>query len=52
VAGLAVFGIDRIQRRWLIRKERERAQFTEARLRAESAEALAQSESEGKKVEL
>ena len=34
-------------------KERERARFAEARLRAESAEALARSESEGKKnVEL
>ena len=37
----------------MIGKERERAQFAEARLRAEAAEALARSESEGKKnVEL
>ena len=51
--GLAVFGVDRVQRRRLLRKERERAQFTEAKLRAESAEALAESEREGKKnVEL
>jgi signal transduction histidine kinase/CheY-like chemotaxis protein len=53
IAGLAVFGIDRLQRRRLVRKERERARFAEAKLRAEAAEALAQSESEGKKnVEL
>jgi signal transduction histidine kinase/CheY-like chemotaxis protein len=47
--GLAVFGVDRVQRRRLLHKERERAQFTEAKLRAESAEALAESEREGKK---
>ena len=53
LAGLAVFGADRIMRRRVVHKERERAQFAEARLRAESAEALALSESEGKKnVEL
>jgi signal transduction histidine kinase/CheY-like chemotaxis protein/ligand-binding sensor domain-containing protein len=53
LAGLAAFGVDRVQRRRVVRKERERAQFAEARLRAESAEALAKSESEGKKnVEL
>jgi signal transduction histidine kinase/CheY-like chemotaxis protein len=53
LAGLAVFGADRVMRRRVVRKERERAQFVEAKLRAESAEALAQSESEGKKnVEL
>ena len=53
LAGLAAFGIDRTQRRRLIRKERERSQFAEAKLRAESAEALALSETEGKKnVEL
>jgi signal transduction histidine kinase/CheY-like chemotaxis protein len=53
LAGLAVFGSDRVMRRRVVRKERERAQFVEAKLRAESAEALAQSESEGKKnVEL
>jgi signal transduction histidine kinase/CheY-like chemotaxis protein len=51
--GLAVYGADRIQRRRLVRKERERAQIAEARLRAQAAEALARSESEGKKqVEL
>jgi signal transduction histidine kinase/CheY-like chemotaxis protein len=50
---LGVFGVDRFQRRRLIRQERERAQFAEARLRAEAAEALARTESEGKKnVEL
>ena len=44
---------DRVQRRRVVGKERERAQFAEAKLRAESAEALARSESEGKKnVEL
>ena len=48
-----MFGADRIMRRRVVHKERERAQFAEARLRAESAEALALSESEGKKnVEL
>jgi signal transduction histidine kinase/CheY-like chemotaxis protein len=47
------FGIDRLQRRRLLGKERERAAFAEAKLRAESAEALARTESEGKKqVEL
>jgi signal transduction histidine kinase/DNA-binding response OmpR family regulator len=51
--GLTVFGVDRLQRRRLLGKERERAQFAEAKLRAESAEALARTESEGKKqVEL
>ena len=39
--GLAGFGVDRVQRRRLIGKERQRAEFAEARLRAESAEALA-----------
>jgi signal transduction histidine kinase/DNA-binding response OmpR family regulator len=47
--GVAVFAADRLQRRRLLGKERERARFAEARLRAESAEALAQSEGEGKK---
>ncbi len=52
-AALAVLGVDRIQRWRLLSAERERAQFAEARLRAEAAEALARSESEGKKnVEL
>lgn len=39
-------GFDRVQRRRVIGKERQRAEFTEARLRAESAEALAQAERE------
>ena len=52
IAALA-FSVDRLQRRRVIGKERARAQFAEAGLRAESAEALARSESEGKKrVEL
>jgi signal transduction histidine kinase/CheY-like chemotaxis protein/ligand-binding sensor domain-containing protein len=51
--GLAVFGVERLQRRRVLGKERARAQFEEARLRAEAAEALATSEREGKKqVEL
>ena len=50
---VAVAGVDRLQRRRVVAKERERSQFAEARLRAEAAEALARSESEGKKnVEL
>jgi signal transduction histidine kinase/CheY-like chemotaxis protein len=53
LAGLLVFAVDRIQRRRLLGKERERARFAEARLRADAAEALARSEGEGKKqVEL
>jgi signal transduction histidine kinase/CheY-like chemotaxis protein len=52
-AGLLVFGTDRFQRARLTLAERERSKLAEARLRAESAEALARSESEGKKnVEL
>ncbi len=47
-AGL-VAGVDRLQRRRVVAKERERAQFAEARLRAEAAEALAATEREGKK---
>jgi signal transduction histidine kinase/DNA-binding response OmpR family regulator/ligand-binding sensor domain-containing protein len=42
--GLAIFGVDRAQRRRLIGKERQRAEVAEAKLRAESAEALAQAE--------
>ena len=50
---LGVYVVDRLQRYRLVGKERERARFAEAKLRAESAEALARSESEGKKnVEL
>lgn len=44
-----VAGVDRLQRRRVVAKERERAQFAEARLRAEAAEALAATEREGKK---
>jgi len=47
--GLAGYGTDRLQRWRLLAKERERAQVSEARLRAEAAEALAQSEREGKR---
>jgi len=36
---LLVFGVDRAQRRRLIAKERQRAEFREAKLRAEAAEA-------------
>ncbi|MFP5380097.1 MAG: ATP-binding protein, partial [Vicinamibacteria bacterium] len=50
LAGLLVFTVDRLQRRRLLGKERERAQFAEARLRAEAAEQLARSEHEGKKT--
>ena len=51
--GLLLFAADRIQRRRVVRRERDRAQFAEARLRAEAAEQLARSEGEGKKnVEL
>ena len=51
--GLAGFGIDRLQRRRVIAKERQRAQVAEARVRAEAAETLARTEAEGKKnVEL
>ncbi len=50
---VAVLAIDRLQRRRVIGKERQRSEFAEARLRAEAAEALARSESEGKRnVEL
>ncbi len=43
------FGVDRLQRRRLTAKERQRSAFNEARLRAESAEALAKSERDRKK---
>ncbi len=53
LAGLLTLIAARVQRRRVIGKERERAQFAEARLRAEAAETLARTESEGKKqVEL
>jgi len=41
-----VYGASRAQRHRVVNKERERSEFAEARLRAESAEALAQSETE------
>jgi signal transduction histidine kinase/CheY-like chemotaxis protein/ligand-binding sensor domain-containing protein len=44
--GLVGFGIDRIQRRRLLGKERQRSEFAEARLRADAAEALAGAERE------
>jgi signal transduction histidine kinase/CheY-like chemotaxis protein len=44
-----VYGAARVQRQRVVGKERERAQFAEARLRAEAAEALARSEGEGKR---
>ena len=47
--GLVLFGLARVLRRRVVHRERERARFTEARVRAEAAEALARSESEGKK---
>jgi signal transduction histidine kinase/DNA-binding response OmpR family regulator len=43
---LLAFTFDRVQRRRLIGKERQRSEFAEARLRADSAEALAQAERE------
>ncbi len=42
--GLAILGVDRVQRRRVINQERQRAEFAEARLRVESAEALANAE--------
>ncbi|HSF19235.1 MAG TPA: ATP-binding protein [Vicinamibacteria bacterium] len=51
--GAAVFGVDRVQRRRLLGKERERSALRETELRAEAAEELARSESErSKSVEL
>jgi len=53
VAALLFFGLDRVQRARVVAKERQRASLAEAKLRAEAAEALAATESEGKKnVEL
>ena len=50
---MGLFAVDRVQRRRVVTKERERAQFAEAKFRAEAAEAIAKSESERKKnVEL
>ena len=51
--GIAVSGSARLMRHRVVSKERERSQFAEARLRAEAAEQLAATESEGRKqVEL
>jgi signal transduction histidine kinase/CheY-like chemotaxis protein len=53
LAALLFFGMDRVQRARVVAKERQRANLAEAKLRAEAAEALAVTESEGKKnVEL
>ncbi|MGD9905813.1 MAG: ATP-binding protein [Vicinamibacterales bacterium] len=49
LGGALVLAIDRVQRRRVVAKERERARFAEAKLRAEAAEAVAASEREGKK---
>ena len=46
LVGLGGFGIDRIQRRRVIGKERQRSEFAEARLRADAAESLAGAERE------
>lgn len=53
LTGALLAGGSRLVRRRVLAKERERSQFAEARLRAEAAEQLATTESEGKKqVEL
>jgi signal transduction histidine kinase/DNA-binding response OmpR family regulator len=53
LAAIAFMAAARIQRRRVLAKERERARFDEAKVRAEAAEALARTEQEGKKnVEL
>jgi signal transduction histidine kinase/heme exporter protein D len=49
IFALLIFATDRIQRRRLIYRERQRSQIREAELRAESAEALARAETERKK---
>ena len=46
LVGLGGFGIDRIQRRRVVGKERQRSEFAEARLRADAAESLAGAERE------
>lgn len=48
--GAAVLGIDRVQRRRVLGKERERSRLVETQLRAEAAEALAGSERERTKT--
>ena len=45
-----VFAVDRVQRRRLLGKERERSRLMETQLRADAAEALAQSERERTKT--
>jgi len=53
LALLGFAGADRVMRRRVVAKERQRAQVAEARVRADAAEALAQAETERKKnVEL
>jgi signal transduction histidine kinase/ligand-binding sensor domain-containing protein len=55
VLGLGLFGIDRIQRRRFVRKERERAEKEQERLRAEAAELQAkvlQADVERQRIEL
>jgi signal transduction histidine kinase/DNA-binding response OmpR family regulator len=53
LAGLTFAVAAAAQRRRVVAKERQRAEFNEARMRTEAAEALARSEQEGKKnVEL
>ncbi|MBP1634107.1 MAG: luxQ 3, partial [Acidobacteria bacterium] len=50
ILAAAVFGVDRVQRRRVLGKERERSRLLETQLRAEAAEALAQSEQERTKT--
>ncbi len=51
--GLVIAGAARVTRMRVVARERQRSQFAEAKLRAEAAESLAKTESEGKKnVEL
>jgi signal transduction histidine kinase/ligand-binding sensor domain-containing protein len=55
ILGLLVFSADRFQRRHLIRRERERAEINEAKLRAQAFEAenkALQAENERKELEL
>jgi signal transduction histidine kinase/CheY-like chemotaxis protein/ligand-binding sensor domain-containing protein len=51
--GLVIAGAARVTRMRVVARERQRSQFAEAKLRADAAESLAKTESEGKKnVEL
>ena len=51
--GLVIAGAARVTRLRVVARERQRSQFAEAKLRADAAESLAKTESEGKKnVEL